>query len=51
MNIKPSDILKWLVGTKEGRAYYRKEVNQWCKDMAKDMEKQLFGESKKKGVD
>jgi len=48
MDIKPSDILKWAIGTKEGRQWYRNEVDKWCRDMAKDMEKQLFQEDKNK---
>ena len=42
-DLKPSDVLKWLIGTEEGREYYRNEVTKWYNSMAKDMERQLFG--------
>lgn len=44
--LKPSDVLKWLIGTKEGRAYYRKELKQFRRDVVAAAEKHFFGNSR-----
>lgn len=44
--LKPSDVLRWIAETKDGRDFYLKEIKQFHKDIANSMEKHFFGKSK-----
>jgi len=46
-DVKPSDIFKCFVGTKEGRDYIRRELKQFGKDIAVAAEKHFFGKDER----
>jgi len=44
--LKPSNVLRWIAETKDGKDFYMKKIKQFHKDITKSMEKQLFGKDK-----